>query len=135
MGDVDAATEKAVDAAQQSLRSAYWKGVTSPRRDNIYAPVLLACALARTDDFGYFAAADVRKPLTAIMGKPYQIPGFAKHLNDFSGSDRGPILRKTGVKHKFRFRFANPLMQPLIIMQGLVDHRIDSRTLEQVNGS
>lgn len=132
---VDAAIAKAVGETQQSLRSAYRRAVTSPRKDNIYAHVLLACALAKTDDFGYFAAAAVRRPLSTIMRRPYDIPGFSKHLNDFCGKEKGPILRKTGVKHKFRFRFENPLMQPLIIMQGLVDRRIDPKTLEQANGN
>ena len=131
---VDSAISKAVEGAQQTLRSAYRKAITTARKDNIYAQVLLACALAKTDDFGYFAASDVKNPLGRIMHKPYEIGGFAKHLNDFCSSEKGPILRKTGVKHKYRFRFENPLMQPLIIMQGLVDGRIDSMVLEETNG-
>ena len=80
---VEAATRKTVDEAQQSLRSAYWKAVTSPRKDSIYGQVLLACALSGDDEFGYFAAAGVRGPLSRVMGRPYEIPGFAKHLSHF----------------------------------------------------
>jgi len=131
---VRAAIVKSVEDAQQSLQSGYREAITSPRRDNIYGQVLLACALARTDEVGYFAAADVRLPLSEIMGKPYDIPGFAKHLNGFCYPDRGAVLRKTGVKHKFRFRFWNPLMQPLVIMKGMVDGRIDAEVLQRIRG-
>src|SRR2546422_2375002 len=38
----------------QSIRSVYHTATRSPRRENLYAKVLLACALAPTDDLGYF---------------------------------------------------------------------------------
>jgi hypothetical protein len=91
----------------------------SPRRENLYAQVLLACALARCDDLGYFAAADVRKPMSRIMGRSYEIPAFSRHLNDFCEATRGPILTKIGTRRRFRFRFITPLMQPYVIMKGL----------------
>lgn len=46
---VDTAIQKALDEAQQSTVSAYHKAVSSQRRDNLYAQVLLACALSDTD--------------------------------------------------------------------------------------
>jgi len=60
---VEVAIKEALMQAQQTIRSAYHKATTSARRDNIYSQVMLACALARTDDLGYFAAADVRSRL------------------------------------------------------------------------
>src|SRR4029077_15132162 len=123
------AIASAVRDTQQSLQSDYRKATTSPQKDNIYAQFLLACALAMPDDFGYFAAASVRGPLSGVMGKNYEIPSFAKHLNDFCQTGRGAVLKKSGVKHKFRYRFSNPLMQPLIIMKGLIDGRIDATAL------
>jgi Cdc6-like AAA superfamily ATPase len=129
---IQEAVKAAVDNAQQSLRSAYRQAVISPRKNTIYAEVLLACALAKTDDFGFFSAADVREPLSTIMRKQYEISYFAKHVNHFCLEDGGSIIQKTGVKHKFRFRFANPLMPPLIVMQGLVSKKINRGTLEQL---
>ena len=43
----------------------------------------------------------------------------------------GKILQKEGKKRKFRFLFKNPLMQPLILMKGLSEGRIDKQTLQQ----
>jgi hypothetical protein len=131
---VDLAIRKAVEDAQQSLKSAYYKAVSSPRKDALHAYVLLACALAEPDQFGYFAAGDVRDPLDRITGKTYDFGAYAKHLRDFCGHDRGEVLLRTGVPHKFRFRFRNPLMQPLVIMQGLLDKRIDRAKVEEVIG-
>ncbi len=131
MSHVQIAVKNALEGAQQTIRTAYHKATTSPRRDNLYADVLLACALAKTDDLGYFAAADVRTPLTKIKKRKFDIPSFSRHLNDFSEEKRGPILKKFGSKHKYRFRFINPLMQPFVTMQGFACGKIDRATLEQ----
>jgi Cdc6-like AAA superfamily ATPase len=129
---VDLAIRKAVEDAQQSLKSGYYKAVSSPRKDALHAYVLLACALAEPDQFGYFAAGDIRDPLDRITGKTYGFGGYAKHLREFCDHERGEVLLRTGVKHKYRFRFRNPLMQPLVIMQGLLDKRIDRVKVEEV---
>ncbi len=131
MAHVQSAIKKALEGAQQTTLSAYHKATTSPRRDNLYGDVLLACALARTDSLGYFAAADVREPLSQIKKKRFDIPSFSRHLNDFSDNKRGPILKKFGAKHKFRFRFINPLMQPFVTMKGFANGKIDRKTLEE----
>lgn len=117
--DVDAAIENAIKKAQQSILYDYHKATSSTRKDVIYDRVLLACALAKTDDLGYFAAADVREPLSKIMGKPYDIPAFSRHLKEFCEESRGPVLQKTGKVRRFRYRFINPMLQPFVIMKGL----------------
>src|SRR6266487_4084372 len=71
---VDAAVRKGIDDVQQSVRKAYHKATTSPRKDNLFADVLLACALAKVDDLGTFAAQDVRGPMQEITGIAYEIP-------------------------------------------------------------
>lgn len=117
-GDVREAVEKALSQAQQTTVSAYLRA-TSSSRENLYPQVLLACALARADNLGYFAAADVREPMSMIMGKPYDIPAFSQHLNAFCETGRGPVLQRAGVPRRYRFRFVNPLMQPYVVLHGL----------------
>jgi Cdc6-like AAA superfamily ATPase len=116
--DVRAAIDAALARAQQSIISAYHKATNSPRA-NLYPQVLLSCALAPVDSLGYFAAVDVRAPLSGIMGKPYEIPAFSQHLNAFCEATRGPVLQRTGDARRYRFRFVNPLMQPFVVMDGI----------------
>lgn len=117
--DCRTAIERALRSATQSVISAYHKAVTSPRKDNLYAQVLLACAMAPTDALGYFYAGDVRLPMCIIMKDEYDIPAFAQHLKAFCDPSRGPILRRDGESRRYRYRFINPLLQPHVIMHGV----------------
>ncbi len=132
LDDVSVAIKMAVEKAQQSIMDGYHKATSSPRKENLYARVLLACSLAPPDILGYFTAAAVRDPLTKIMGKAYEIPTFTRHLNEFSSESRGPILQKIGSSRRFRFRFVNPLMQPFVISHGLANDLIDNNTINMI---
>lgn len=118
MAHLEKAIRVALEKAQQSTQQLYHAATKSPHKDNIYSHVLLACALAEVDSLGYFAAADVRKPLRERTGKQYEIPAFARHLHDFCESTRGPVLQKIGAKYSTRFRFLDPLLQPYVILKG-----------------
>lgn len=129
---VHAAINKALANAQQSILSAHNLATTSPRKENLFAQVLLACALAPHDELGYFYAADVRQPMTLIMGKRYDIPAFARHLNRFCEPSHGAVLQKAGGARRLRFRFSNPLIQPFVVMQGLSRGLIEAGALEKL---
>ena len=118
-----------LEDTQQSVQTAYQEATVSPRKDTLFKEVLLACALAPVDDLGYFASADVREPLSLIMGKPYDIPGFSQHLDKFSSEVRGNVFEKAGTQRRFRFRFRNPLLQPYVIMRGLADEMLTGDAL------
>ena len=45
---------------------------------------------------------------------------------------RGSVLKKSGVKRRFRYRFTDPLMQPFVIMKGLADGKISPSVLDNV---
>lgn len=128
--DVRTAIRRAIEATQQSVRSSYDYAIRSQRKDNLFSDVLLACALARTNELGFFAAQDVRGPMQTITGKEYDIPSFAQHLNEFCDAKRGQILDKDGERRRFRYRFNNPLLQPFVIMRGIDQNRIDVDGLE-----
>ena len=120
---------------QQSIKTTYYTATISQQPGSIFRQVLLACAFAKNDDFGYFSAANVRSPLRIIIPeKEYDIPNFARHLKQFSGPERGELLDRTGGKRRLRYRFNNPLMRPYIIMRALHDGIIESeqfRTLQK----
>lgn len=131
--EVDKSIKAAIERAQQSVQNLYHRATSSPRTDNLFREVLTACALARTDQLGYFAPSDVRSPLSKIMGKSYDIPAFARHLKLFCDTDRGPILQRTGPQRRYRYRFINPLMQPYVILAALASKKIDSSLASTVS--
>ena len=103
--------------------------VRRARKDNLFTDVLIACALAKTDDRGTFATQDVRKPMQEITAKEYEIPSFQQHLNEFCDDKRGPVLKRTGTPRSYRYAFTNPLIQPFAVMKGVTSGRISDRTL------
>jgi hypothetical protein len=100
--------------------SSYCEAVASPHQ-NIYKEILLAAALARTNDLGYFAAGDLREPLAAISHRDYGIDAYMRHLNSFCEDSRGRILEKKGERRRYRFRFSETIMEPYVIMKGVAD--------------
>lgn len=118
--DYKQAIKESVRRAQESIVNAYNKAIYSAK-ENIYREVLLACAMARTDERGKFAAADVRDALTNILGRRIEIAGFARHLAAFCDPDRGQIIRKTGKPKRFQYQFVDAPLQPYVIMAGKRD--------------
>jgi hypothetical protein len=125
---VDTALSILVDKTYETIIDDYRTAVFS-HRETLYPQVLLAAAMAETDEQGFFAAADLVTPLSRIARKPYDIPAFSRHLHALAHKDRGPTLQRKGVEHRFRFRFANPLLQPYVLMKGLTEKLISSRDL------
>ena len=127
---VRAGMETSLAQWHESIKRAYHAAVKSHQPGNIYREVLLACALAPLDELGYFAAGDVRGPLTSIVGRDLDIPNFAQHLKAFCEDERGPVLAREGQLRRWRYRFVSPLMRPYVVMRGHVDGLlIDSRDL------
>ena len=117
--DVDSAIGTLTRESQQTILQRFDMATASPRRQNLYFQVLLACALASTDQLGYFRASDVREPYSRIMGRDRTISSFSRHIHGLCGEDRGAVLQRFGQSHSYRFRFSDPMMQPYVLMRGL----------------
>ena len=113
--DVFRATKTTVEKSH-TIRAAYHKAVRSPQKQTLYAKVLRSCALAETDELGYFTAAAVSIPMSAIMGRKYYVPNFSRHLFHLCNEERARILKQIGESRKIRFRFAEPMMQAFVII-------------------
>jgi predicted transposase YbfD/YdcC len=133
-GHVEAATKGAIEGSLQSLRRSFHTATSSPRAESLFKQVLLACALAATDELGYFAAADVRTPMRRITGKPYDIPSYSQHLKQFCEEERGAVLQRIGPERRTRFRFTNPLLQPFVTITGLADGLISKQDVRGLFG-
>jgi Cdc6-like AAA superfamily ATPase len=127
--DVEHALKDAVGDAQHSIKTQYHNAVSSSHKSARFREVLLACAIAKKDGLSYFQAADVAAPLSKILGKPYEIPAFARHLSKLCEPGRSAVLEKTGERRRYRYRFTEPLLEPFIIMSGLADHLISPSLL------
>lgn len=128
-GTVFDALFTAVEEATQSIRVSYTDAVTSPKQNAQFADTLLACALSRVDELGFFAPADVATPLSSLLSVPRSTPDFLHHLKRFAGPPSW-ILETRGDGRRARYRFHNPLMKPFVLMKGVRDRRL---TLEQAS--
>ena len=130
--DVDKALEGAITELDQTITEKYVMAVRSQRaEDTLYAPVLLACAFAVTDELGRFQQSAVAAPLNRIIpGKNYQASTYALHMNAFTDSDRGCVLQRYGTARNYRYRFSDPMMQPYVILKGLNDGRLTDEVAE-----
>jgi energy-coupling factor transporter ATP-binding protein EcfA2 len=107
--DVDAAVERAIDRAQQSVAEAY-RRATAARGPEL----VLACALAEEDEFGFFTPGD--------------LPEDSDGLDELAAPDIG-VLQKRRESGSDRYRFLNPLLQPYVVMRGLSEGLVKTRDL------
>jgi energy-coupling factor transporter ATP-binding protein EcfA2 len=130
--DVDAAIKRVLNKSDESIQEDYAKATHSNRSDSLYKQVLLACALADTDDWGNFTPLSVCNPLTKVLNreKEVEIAAFQQHLKNFITEERGKILIRKGRERAYRFRFRDPLMQPYVIMRGIEQGFVDKNAID-----
>ena len=133
--DVDKAIDRVLGKSTESVQESYSKAVDSNRNDSMYKQVLLACALAETNDRGTFSPTAVCQPLTMILrrDKLVQIAAFQQHLQKFISDDRGSVLVRKGLERSYRYRFKDPMMQPYVIMKGIEQELVKSNALEALS--
>jgi len=122
--DVEASMGRFIEDAERSFRESY-RSATHSNQENFFEQSLLACALAETDEEGYFTANDVVEPYSAIMKERKRIAHFERHLRRFSSIEGGNVLIKRGGDRQQTFRFADPMMQPYVIIRGIQSRMID----------
>lgn len=135
--DVEFAVSDSMRQAQESIRTNYYKATYSVKKGTLYEPVLLACSMAESDEFGWFQPANVCEPLKKITGTHLSTDRFAVHLKGFCEDERGPILVRIGGEYRWKYRFKDPMMQPFVTMKGLASNTIskaDLSLLQDPNG-
>lgn len=122
--DFDHAIKSAIETSDDSMKAAYAKAIRSTKPQNQYRQALLACALAHTDDRGFFNAGAIRQPFSEILGREVDIPNFSRHLKEFCDLARGPALVKEGRPRTFEYRFHDPLLRPYVVIRGVAEGMI-----------
>ena len=133
--DVDVAIMRAIEKAQEIVRENYAVAVHSNRADTLYKEVLLACALAETNDRGMFAPQAVCEPLSTILNRNVEISTFQQHLKKFIATERGEILIRKGRERAYQFRFYDPIMQPFVIMKGIEQNLVGKEAMKVLSTS
>jgi Cdc6-like AAA superfamily ATPase len=118
---VDAAVSRAIDRAQQSVTEAYYRATSGD--GDARRRVLLACALAEEDDFGFFSANDLGEPLERIGGEGGE--SLEDDLLELARSEA--VLQRRREAGADRYRFVNPLLQPYVVMRGLSEGLVRPR--------
>lgn len=116
--DIEAAIPDALQNATGGVHQEYESAVASSQPDALFEKVLLACAIAQKDSLGKFSVTDVRAPLRKILGRDIVTSGYQSHLAKFCEPERGPILKKSGKRRSYRWRFVNPQVIPYILLRG-----------------
>jgi Cdc6-like AAA superfamily ATPase len=121
--DLQNALRVVVEEADQSVTDAYFNAVRSSRKKHQYREVLLACALANTDERNRFTARAVGDALTRI-GTPLPMTSFGRNLEQFCSEDRGPTLVREGLPKNYQYYFDYALLKPFTIIKGLSEGTI-----------
>ncbi len=124
-GDVDHAIDEVLNSSQNSLKADYQLATHSNQEKARYRQILMACALAQSDEVGYFTPKQVEEPLSAILKKETTVEAFNNNLKEFTEEKRGRVLHRQGTARIYRYRFRNPAMQPYVIMKGIRDGFLD----------
>lgn len=126
VSDVEASMDEFIENSEVTFKDAY-REATRSNQANFFRESLLACALADPDDEGWFTANDVLEPYSAIMKSKKTIAHYEKHLRRFSSEEGGKVLHKRGGDRQQQFRFADPMMQPYVIIKGIQLGIIDEK--------
>jgi hypothetical protein len=124
---VDHSIDEWLGGSQNTLKQDYEVAIRSNQQRARFRQILTACALAKTDESGYFTAKQVQGPLADILKKPIGIDGFNPNLKELSSTKRGNVLQQIGSERIYRYRFTNPAMQPYVIMKGIQDGFLDEK--------
>jgi AAA ATPase domain len=118
MGDLDRGIPDALKNVTGGAAQEYEQGIESNQPGNLFGDVLLACAIAPKDSLGRFSAKSVQEPLKLVTGVTYATGAYQSHLAKFCEARRGPMLRKSGSRRSYKWRFVNPQIIPYILLRG-----------------
>lgn len=128
--DIDTAATQFVDNAQESLKETYRVATHSKAPNAIYEEVLLACALAKKDQYGNFTITSVANAMSTLRQRDVTPGVFAEHMAKFcEDAERGQPLARKGAKGSWVYKFANPLLQPYVVLRGKTSSRYSAAQL------
>ncbi|MEO6100227.1 MAG: ATP-binding protein [Tepidiformaceae bacterium] len=119
--DVVAGMRQAVERGDQSHRDLYYRATTGTRKKHLWREVVAGCALAESDERGYFSIRNAQEKVSEVTRRVTSQQAISYHLGKLTHEDRGPLLERTGPERRYRYRFVNSLMRPFILMKAMND--------------
>lgn len=110
----DQAVSRSIDNASQTLRSAFQQATISSRGKTQFEDVIIACALASTDEYQTFNSNDVVEEFNTLTNRNVTPGSINYNLGMLCKTERGIILEKIGSSKNIRYKFKNPLMLAFI---------------------
>ena len=114
---------------KQTIAAAYYEAVASSHKSSTHKLSLLACALSTIDDHGFFQASSVSKTMEMLTSHQCSVSDVQRHLNEFITEKRKKVLERHGSPRRYRYRFADPMVQPYTIIHSLSDKLITESQL------
>ncbi len=116
-------------ANKQTVAAAYYEAVASSHKSSTHKLTLLSCALSSIDEHGFFLSSSVAKTMAILTGRECSVSDIQRHLNEFITDKRKRVLERHGSPRRYRYRFADPMIQPYTIIHSLADKLISESQL------
>lgn len=114
--DVFASMVVAIEDADHTIRSSYVASTTA-RADANLEFTLIACAMAESDELGYFSSTSVAAALSRLVQAERKSGHVNSHLQKFSSAPHWILDRNEISERKIRYRFRDPLMRPFVLLK------------------
>ncbi len=105
---------KSIENSDYSIKNTYTLATKGVSAQNQFANVLLACALADTDNNNTFDSVDVLNKYNDITGKDHRKESINYNLGMLCKKERAEILKKAGKSKKARYKFKKPLFKAFV---------------------
>ena len=105
---------KSIENSDYSIKNSYALATKGISAQNQFANVLLACALANTDNNNTFDSMDVLNKYNYITGQNHKKESINYNLGMLCKKERAEILKKAGKSKKTRYKFKKPLLKAFV---------------------
>ncbi|MBP6237176.1 MAG: ATP-binding protein [Saprospiraceae bacterium] len=114
--NLDFAINLAIENAAEHLRESYRMAVFSESGNNKWQNVIFACAKCYSDQFNSFTVEDIIQEYQNLVKKECRIEDIQNEIEALCDKERGFFLEKQATESNTRFKFANPMMKPFILL-------------------
>ncbi len=105
---------KSIENSDYTIKKTYSKAVQSKTAKNQFADVLLACALAETDEYNSFDTGEVLEKYNRITGKEHKKESIHYNLGMLCKKERAEILTKKRQASTTKYKFSKPLLKAFV---------------------